>query len=319
MALAQPPSSESTALTNPEYHDINTALKALLVQQDPRLQVIFDKYPNYNPIPITAARAVVIAPTGGPGAAPKPANQPEARTDQNSQTAHAQLLAKAKAGGIDIYFEGDSITRRWGASDYPDYLANWKQNFFGWNAADFGWGADTIQNILWRLNNGELDGVNPKIIVLLAGTNNVGGTPPMGSNDAKVADVTSGIKAILDIMQAKAPNAVIILTAITPRNDRGTNAVMPTINKINANLAQLADGKKIRYLNINDKLADQNGKLLEGMMNASDQLHPTLKGYQIWADALKPIFTELLGPPAKTDHAPPPTGDPSAMTPVHTT
>ena len=92
-------------------------------------------------------------------------------------TAHTQLLEKAKKGGIDIYFEGDSITRRWGATDYPELLANWKENFFGWNAGDFGWGADTTQNILWRLNNGELDGVNPKVIVLLAGTNNVGNGP----------------------------------------------------------------------------------------------------------------------------------------------
>jgi lysophospholipase L1-like esterase len=85
---------------------------------------------------------------------------------------------------------------------------------------------------------------------------------------------------------------------------------MPTINKINANLAKFADGRKIRFLNVNDKLADKDGKLFEGMMG--DQLHPTLKGYQVWADGLKPIFTELLGPPAKEDHAPPPTGDPSA-------
>src|SRR6185436_10587266 len=84
-----------------------------------------------------------------------PADQPDSRTDQNSLTAHAQLLEKARKGGIDIYFGGDSITRRWGATDYPTLLANWNQNFFGWNAADFGWGADTIQNILWRLNNGE--------------------------------------------------------------------------------------------------------------------------------------------------------------------
>jgi hypothetical protein len=89
------------------------------------------------------------------------ADQPESRTDQNSLTAHSQLLEKARKGGIDIYFEGDSITRRWGATDYPELLENWKKNFFGWNAADFGWGADTIQNILWRLNNGELDGVHP--------------------------------------------------------------------------------------------------------------------------------------------------------------
>jgi len=66
----------------------------------------------------------------------QPADQPVSRTDQNSLTAHEQLLEKAKKGGIDIYFEGDSITRRWGALDYPELLANWTQNFFGWNAAD---------------------------------------------------------------------------------------------------------------------------------------------------------------------------------------
>src|SRR6185295_283672 len=228
-----------------------------------------------------------------------PADQPVSRTDQNSLTAHAQLLEKAKQGGIDIYFEGDSITRRWGATDYPDFLAHWKQNFFGWNAADFGWGADTIQNILWRLNNGELDGVYPKIIVLLAGTNNVGRTVPAGgagAEDAMVADISRGLKATLDILAKKAPNATIIATAIFPRNDN--IAVMPIINKINANLARMADGRKVRYLNVNDKLADKDGKLFAGMMNA-DNLHPAIQGYQVWADALKPIFTELLGPPSK--------------------
>ena len=188
-----------------------------------------------------------------------------AATDQNSLTAHAQLLEKAKQGGIDIYFEGDSITRRWGATDYPELLANWKQNFFGWNAADFGWGADTTQNILWRLENGELDGVNPKIIVLLAGTNNVGNAP-RGRRRCQ-ADITRGLEAIVRVMQAKAPDATIILTAIFPRNDN--MAVMPTIDKINANLSKLADGKKVRYLNVNDQLADRDGKLFEGMMKAT--------------------------------------------------
>jgi lysophospholipase L1-like esterase len=232
------------------------------------------------------------------------------RTDTNSKLAHEQLIAKAKKGGTDVYFEGDSIVRRWGATDYPELLANWKQNFFGWNAGDFGWGADRTQNILWRLNNGELDGVNPKAIVLLAGTNNVGAMVPAAGDDAKAADITLGISAILRVMQEKAPNATIILTAIFPRNDN--MAVMSTINKVNANLAKLADGKKVRFLNINDKLADANGVLFEGMMNARDKLHPAIKGYQVWADALKPLFTELLGPAAKEDHGPPPTGDPSA-------
>jgi lysophospholipase L1-like esterase len=241
-----------------------------------------------------------------PPPASVPADRPSPRTDQNSAIAHQQLLEKAKAGGIDVYFIGDSIARRWGATDYPELLANWKQNFFGWNAADFAWGADRIENILWRLEHGELDEVNPKVIVILAGANNVG-THPGG--DSKIAEITRGLAAIVHVCRQKAPNATIVLTGIFPRND--AMSVVPEIDRINANVSRLADGKTVRYLNVNDKLADKDGVLFEGLMNA-DRLHPTLKGYQVWADALKPIFTELLGPPAATDHAPPPTGDPSA-------
>ncbi|MEP6618400.1 MAG: GDSL-type esterase/lipase family protein [bacterium] len=222
--------------------------------------------------------------------------------------AHQQLLEKRSKGKIDVYFEGNSITRRWGATDYPANLANWNANFLGWNAADFGWGADKIENMLWRVENGELDGVNPKVIVILAGTNNVGAWP---GDEAKVTDITRGLKALIDLCRAKAPGATIIVTAIFPRNDN--MAVVPEINRINENLARFADGRKIRYVNVNDRLADKDGVLYEGM--TVDKLHPTVKGYQIWADALKPIFTELLGPPAATDLAPPPTGDPSAKKP----
>jgi lysophospholipase L1-like esterase len=236
------------------------------------------------------------------------ADRPTPRTDRNSQIAHEQLVEKARRGRINVYFAGDSITRRWGATDYPELLANWRKNFFGWNAANFGWGADTIQNILWRLENGELDDVRPKVIVLLGGTNNVGSAAATANEDARVEDVSRGIKAVLDVMRAKAPQATIVLTAIFPRNDN--MAVMPAINRINARIATFADGKTIRFLNINDRLADAEGRLLDGMMH--DRLHPTVQGYQVWADALKGILTELLGPPATEDFAPPPTGDPSA-------
>jgi len=260
-----------------------------------------------------AGAAIVRPPSAsaGPQFQPPAADQPVPRTDPNSMKAHEQLLDKARRGGIDIYFAGDSITRRWGATDYPELLANWKRNFFGWNAANFGWGADGIQNILWRLHNGELDGVHPKVIVLLAGTNNLGFGAAADGGSAKVADVTRGIQAILQVMQAKAPNAVIVLMGIFPRNDN--MSLMPLIDRINANLSGLADGKRIRFLDVNGRLADGEGRLHEGM--TGDRLHPTLEGYQVWADALKPIFLELLGPPAKEDHAPPPTGDPSAKIP----
>jgi lysophospholipase L1-like esterase len=227
------------------------------------------------------------------------------RADRNSHLAHQQLLVKARSGGIDLYFLGDSITRRWGATDYPDFLAHWRKTFHGWNVGNFGWGGDRTENILWRLENGELDGVNPKVIVLLAGTNNVGADP---GDDAKVADFTRGLQAIVDTCRRKAPAATIVLTAIFPRNDNP--AGMPTIAPINANLAKMADGKFIPFLDVNSSLADANGTLLDGMM--VDKVHPSLGGYEVWADGLKPILTELLGPPAATDHAPPPTGDPSA-------
>jgi lysophospholipase L1-like esterase len=234
-----------------------------------------------------------------------PADRAAARSDRNSRLAHEQLLAKAKRGRIDVYFVGDSITRRWGATDYPELLAHWRASFFGWNAANFGWGGDGTQNILWRLEHGELDGVNPRVIVVLAGTNNVG---TMAGGAAKIADVTRGLRAVVETCRRKAPTATVILTGILPRNDEMT--VVPEIRAINRNLSGIADGKIVRYIDINSRLADANGRLFEGMMH--DRLHPTIKGYQAWADGLKPLLAELLGPPAKTDAAPPATGDPAA-------
>lgn len=244
-------------------------------------------------------------------AQPKGAAAPQPRNDPNSKLAHEQLVAKAKQGGIDVYFVGDSITRRWGTSDamWGELYKNWKQNFHGWNAGNFGWGADGIQNILWRMQNGELEGVNPKVIVILAGTNNVGNRP---GGPGKIDDIVGGLQAIVDTSRKLAPGAKLIVTGILPRNDN--MAVMPEITQINERLAKLADGKTIYYVNVNDKLADADGKLHEGM--TFDNLHLTPKGYQIWADALKPILTDVLGPPAATDHAPPPTGDPSAAKPA---
>jgi lysophospholipase L1-like esterase len=170
-------------------------------------------------------------------------------------------------------------------------------------------GGDQTQNILWRLENGELDGVNPKVVVLLAGTNNVGNTSEPGDADVRAGDVTQGLQAIVRVIQTKAPGATIIMTAIFPRNDNMN--FVPVIDRINANLAKFADGQKVRYLNINDKLAGRDGKLFDGM--TGDKLHPTVKAYQIWADALMPLLTELLGAPATVDHAPAPTGDPGVL------
>ncbi|HEX3599604.1 MAG TPA: GDSL-type esterase/lipase family protein, partial [Lacipirellulaceae bacterium] len=233
--------------------------------------------------------------------------QPIPRKDANSLQAHHDLIEKAHSGGIDVYFVGDSITRRWGCSDpqYAPLLANWRKNFSGWNAGNFGWGGDTTQNILWRLENGELDGVQPHVIVVEAGTNDISSH---ANDNTVVDDVPRRIDSIVKVCHAKAPQAKIVITAIFPRSD--DKSLMPKIAQINAAIAKLADGSDIRYLNVNDWFVDENGSVRDGMLG--DGLHPTVMGYQVWADGLKPILTDLLGPPAATDHAPPPTGDPSA-------
>lgn len=228
------------------------------------------------------------------------------RTDRNSRTAHQQLLAKAKQGQIDLYFLGDSITRRWGCTD-PQWSAlmdNWKQNFHGWNAANFGWGGDGIRNILWRIENGELEGIHPKVIVILAGTNDVGNRP---GDDQKVGRILEAYRALVATCREKAPAAKLILTAIFPRNDN--LAVLPEIGQINQGIEQLADSETVFFVDVNDKLADSEGMLYDGM--TVDKLHLSAQGCQVWAEGLEPLLTKFLGPRADVDQAPPPTGDPS--------
>jgi lysophospholipase L1-like esterase len=225
------------------------------------------------------------------------------RTDPNSHLAHQELLAKRGAGTIDVFFIGDSITRRWGALDYPELLAHWNSSFHGWNAANFGWGGDRTENILWRLENGELKGVDPEVIVVQAGTNNIGGQA--GGPDRADA-IAAGVEAIVASCREQAPEAVIILTGIFPRSEP---AVAREIGRINRSLERYALEQGLRFIDINEQLGEDG--LLRPEMSG-DGLHLSLAGYEVWAEALKPLFTEILGSPAETDLAPPPTGNPAA-------
>jgi len=225
------------------------------------------------------------------------------RTDPNSHIAHQELLAKREAGRIDVFFIGDSITRRWGALDYPDLLEHWNASFYGWHAANFGWGGDRTENILWRLENGELEGVDPRVIVIQAGTNNIGGQP--GGADRADA-VAAGIEEIVATCREQAPDAVIVLTGIFPRSEP---AVASEIEQINRQLRRYAREQDLRFVDINRELG-ADGLLRPEM--SGDGLHLNEAGYEVWAEALKPVFREILGPPDGIDWAPPPTGNPAA-------
>src|SRR5690606_29073491 len=164
------------------------------------------------------------------------------------------------------------------------------KTFHGWNAGNFAWGADTTGNMLWRLDNGELDGVNPRVIVVMAGTNNL--ARPVADAGAMAADIARGIEAILRRCQSLAPQARIVLMGITPRGD--VPEFQPVIEQVNARLARLADGQRVRFVDLKDRMTDANGKLLPGMTDP-DQLHLALPAYEAWAAALRPILLEWLG------------------------
>ena len=260
--------------------------------------------PNWKYFIPWANRVLYIDPSeyATPDSPPAP-DRPFPRTDANSHIAHQELLAKRDAGTIDAYFIGDSITRRWGALDYPDLLAHWNASFRGWNAANFGWGGDRTENILWRLENGELRNVEPKVIVIQAGTNNVGGEPGSAGRSRAIA---AGVEAIVEFCREQAPDAEIILTGIFPRSEP---AVGDEIRSINRRLERYAGDRGIHFVDIGDALS-AGGVLRPEMSN--DGLHLSLAGYEVWAAALKPLLREILGPPAEIDSAPPPTGNPAA-------
>lgn len=202
-------------------------------------------------------------------------------TVTNWMSRHEKFVAEAKKGGVDILFMGDSITDNW-----RNKGANvWKKSYGSRNAANFGIGGDRTQQVLWRIENGELDGVNPKVIVLMIGTNN--------SNSDSANDVAEGVEAIVSETRKRCPKSKILLLAIFPRNKPTDKpGQMDKINQVNERIAKLDDGKTIRFLNINAKFLGPDGKVPKDIM--PDFLHPNEAGYQIWADAMEPLLGEML-------------------------
>jgi lysophospholipase L1-like esterase len=246
-----------------------------------------------------ALPAVVRAQTTRPATRPalrsEAADQPQPKVgrggapDTGFMRQHSQYVAKAKAGNIDLYMLGDSITDFW----EHRHQANWDKNFAGWRAGDFGISGDRTEHVLWRIENGELDGVTPKAIVLLIGTNNLASNTNFAANT--VDQDFAGVTAIVRKLQEMQPQAHILLLAVFPREDKPLD---DAINSLNSKLATLDDGKQVKFLNINDQFTDKDGKLLPGVM-LKDKLHPDNKGYDLWAAAIRPTLLQWLGPPAK--------------------
>lgn len=191
---------------------------------------------------------------------------------------HKGFVQQVAAGGINLLFIGDSITYYW-----PINGVNvWDSTYLPKQAAAFGIPGDETEWLLWRIKNGELSGITPKVVVILIGTNNI------VNSGKSLADTAHGVQAVVSAVRSASPNSKIILMGILPRNDNA--AVEAQIPAVNALIAGDASGNVVNYLDIASSLT-LNGALIG--TDFIDGLHPTEQGYQAWATAMNPLLTSL--------------------------
>ena len=200
---------------------------------------------------------------------------------------HEAFVEIAKQGDIDCLLMGDSITDWWRRAG----LAVYEKHFGSLKCANFGIAGDRTQGVLWRMENGELEGYTPRLMMLMIGTNNLGGGPARPGNTPE--EIAEGITAIVSKFRAKFPQAKVLLLGVFPRGALPTAPAREPIRQINAIIAKLDDGKAVRFMDIAAKLLEPDGSISVEVMR--DGLHPTEKGYEIWAAAMMPTFLEMLG------------------------
>ena len=192
---------------------------------------------------------------------------------------HESICKEARDGEPEVIFIGDSITHFWQDVGKP----HWKKNYTKYSPINMGFGGDRIQHLLWRLQNGELEWIEPKLAVLLIGTNN--------SADNTPDEIAEGIKRVCAVIREKLPKTKIMLQAILPRDevDSPRRAVN---NAVNEKIATLDDGEWIYFRDMRDIWTDDVGVIKKELMD--DLLHPTRDGYAVWAEQLVPAIEELV-------------------------
>ena len=209
---------------------------------------------------------------------------PDGKVNGGFIASHERFVQIAQEGKSQLVFLGDSITAGWGGK--KDI---WEKAFGKYQPANFGIGGDRTQHVLWRIQNGELDGIKPKACVVMIGTNNSGSDPAEG--------IAKGVTAIVETIRAKQPQAKILLLAVFPRGEKPStpekaNAGRDKLKQVNEIIAKLDDGKNVHFLDIGAKFLQPDGSISKDIM--PDFLHLSAAGYQIWADAISPKLAELM-------------------------
>jgi lysophospholipase L1-like esterase len=275
-ALAQPargetaPVPDAVAIPRPTAEEVQLAERGLaefLKTADPAVKAIDDKYPGLIAVRVPRPNSAIV-----PNLAPF------------FQNKHQDNLKVAKQGDIEVLFMGDSITDFWRNTDGAFAGKPVLDKHFGHlKIANFGIAGDTTEGVLFRLQNGEGEGFSPKAVMLMIGTNNT------GRNNA--AEIAEGIGAVVLQLQKNFPEAKILLLAVFPRGG-ANDPVRAMLAEINSIISKLHDGERVHYLDIGDKFLDENGNIPKDVM--SDALHPSTKGYEIWAEAVKEPLAKLL-------------------------
>lgn len=236
-----------------------------------------------------------VNPPAGPGnVAARPAIRPDYSAAQRAAwlQRHASFVELARRGGIDALFLGDSLTDYWRSTGE----VAWSRCFAPLRAANFGISGDRTQQLLWRLTQGELEGLKPpKVVVLLIGTNNL--DAGLGENSLtprnSVPEIVEGIAEVAGTIQRQVPTCHLLLHGLLPRG-LPEAPVRREISMINQQLQSLHAGdSSVTFADLGPRLLSPDGTT--GSAFDSDMLHLSAAGYESWAGLLEPMVRRLLG------------------------
>lgn len=206
------------------------------------------------------------------------------RTDSGWQDRQKLLNRRAVEAGekAQVIFIGDSITQGWEGEGREV----WAKYYAHRNAVNLGIGGDRTQHVLWRLHNGNLEGLKPKAVVLMIGTNNSNG------EDNTPGQIAQGVVVILKKLREKLPDTKILLHAIFPRGENFSpqRGKLAMINQV---LQKSGEGPNILWVDFGHKFLTYDGTIPRELM--PDYLHLSKKGYEIWAESIEDKLSAILG------------------------
>ena len=295
MAFPGPYTNDLVGNTDYRHDGVHFGPRGLQVHAERWFVVLCSRYSLANPVASQAQAHLTkaLAPDKNltmealtPPSGVKQASYPFPKLDWVDTVRRKNAEASHKASAIQLVFDGDSITSWFANYSGPGNsgVEIWKERYAKLGAFDFGIPGDSTQHLLWRLANGQMNGIHPKLILLLIGTNNLG----LNTDE----EIIEGIEAIVNQYRKLCPNAVILLQGIFPRERLASNPIRSRIKAINKKIATFADGKSVIFMDLGDKFLQPDGSITTEIMR--DYLHPNESGYRIWADAIQPYVDRFV-------------------------